>query len=122
MAIFRRVKSCGRRGFAGKKSAVVKLQKTTAKRVDCVKSHRTNRLSRIRNDGTLEYESICDKSAVVTYDTTWTDFEVNPAHVPMLKKGVVFSAIYKDKVADVVAIWPSSSAPLPSMVLGARVK
>jgi hypothetical protein len=103
---------------------VVQPQKTTAKRVDCVKSHRTNRLYRINSDGTLEYETICDKSAVVTYDTTWTDFLVNPEFAPLLKAGVVFSAVkhYDAKYQDVVAIWPNGKATTPSIVLGAKLK
>ncbi len=106
-----------------KDHAVVALQKTKAKRVDCVKSHRTNRVSRIGSDGRVEYETICDKSAVVTYDTTWTDFKVNLEFVPLLTKGVVFSAINRDNgFMDVVAVWKDANATVPMSVLGARVK
>lgn len=107
----------------GKDSATVALQKTSAKRVDCVKSHRTNRVNRITSDGRLEYETICDKSAVVTYDTTWSDFKMNPAFVPLLKKGVVFSATSKDNGPhEVLAIWKDKNATTPISVLGAPVK
>lgn len=108
---------------SGKDSATVALQKTTAKRVDCIKSHRTGRVTRINSDGRLDYEAICDKSAVVTYDTTWTDFKVNLAHVPLLKKGVVFSATnHNNGPFDVLAIWKDKNATVPMLVLGAKVK
>ena len=79
---------------------------------------------RILSDGRLEYESICLKSAVVTYDTTWTDFKINPAHVPLLKPGVKFSSVqlYNWPYADVVAIWPDKNATAPTLVLGAKLK
>lgn len=107
----------------GKEHATVALQKTTAKRVDCVKSHRTNRVLRISSDGRVDYEAICDKTAVVTYDTTWTDFKVNPAHVPLLKKGVVFSgSSHNNSAHDILAIWKDKNATVPMIVLGAPVK
>jgi hypothetical protein len=101
---------------------VVALQKTKVKRMECVKSHTTNRVSRINSDGTIDYERICDKSAMVEHDTTWSDFKINPAHEPLLKKGVVFSSYYLQEVADVIAIWPNAKATVPSIVLGAKVK
>lgn len=107
----------------GKDSATVALQKTSAKRVDCVKSHRTGRVTRITSDGRIEYETICDKSAVVTYDTTWTDFKMNLSSLPLLKKGVVFSATSKDNGPhEVLAIWKDKNATTPMIVLGAPVK
>jgi hypothetical protein len=81
----------------------------------------TNR-SRIHSDGRLEYESICLKSEIVTYDTTWSDFKINPAHTPVLKAGVKFSAVYGERFSDVVAIWANANATTPSMVLGAQLK
>lgn len=106
-----------------KDHAVVALQKTTAKRVDCVKSHRTNRVSRISSDGRVEYETICDKSAIVTYDTTWTDFKVNLEYVPLLTRGVVFSASnLNNGFFDVLALWKDANATVPMLVLGAKVK
>jgi len=105
-----------------KDHATVALKKTTAKRLACVQSKPTNRLARIRADGTLEYASICLKSAIVTYDTTWSDFTINPAHAPLLEPGVMFSAVYGDKFYDVVAIWPNANATTPSMVLHAQYK
>jgi len=100
-----------------KDRANVSLKKTTAKRLACVQSKPTNRLSRIRPDGSLEYQSICLKSAIVTYDTTWADFKINPAHAALLKSGVVFSSVYGDPFFDVVALWSNANATTPSMLL-----
>jgi hypothetical protein len=106
----------------GKEHATVALKKTSAKRLACVKSKPTNRITRIRPDGSLEYESICLKSEVVTYDTTWADFKINSANVPVLKAGVKFSAVYGEAFHDVIALWPNANATSPSVVLGAQLK
>jgi hypothetical protein len=100
----------------------VALEKTTAKQWDCVKEHR-GRLSRIRNDGSLEYEIICDGTKLVMRDTTWGDFHLAAAWEKWLKPGVVFSSTSKGgEPGDVIAIWPDKNASAPSMVLGARVR
>ena len=100
----------------------VSLEKTSVVQEDCMQSHHTNRLSRLRPDGTLEYESICDKTAMVKHDTTWSNFKVNPAHAKWLKPGVQFSAVMSNKFGDVIAIWPSKAAKTPSIVLGGTLK
>jgi hypothetical protein len=105
-----------------KSALVVSLEKTTMKQEDCVKEHHSNHLSRIRGDGVIEYEMICDKTAIVTHDTTWTDFKINPAQAKLLKPGVVFSALYYNNLADVIAIWPNKTAKTPSVVLGGAIK
>lgn len=106
----------------GKDFATVALKKTTAKRLACVRSKPTNRVSRILPDGRLEYENTCLESKVVTYDTTWADFKINPAHAARLAPGVVFSAVYGETFFDVVATWTTSNATTPSEVLHAQVK
>ncbi|HET9622898.1 MAG TPA: hypothetical protein VFP84_16105 [Kofleriaceae bacterium] len=100
----------------------VDLEKTSVVQEDCVASHHTHRISRIRPDGVLEYESICDKTALVKHDTTWANFKVNPADAKWLKPGTQFSSVMGGKLGDVIAIWPSKSAKTPSMVLGATLK
>lgn len=101
----------------------VDLEKSLVKRKECIKSHRTNRISRILPDGKIEYEEICDETGMVTHDTTWGTFKIKKDYAPLLKKGVVFSSVNShDKGADVIAIWPSKNAELPSQVLGAAVK
>ncbi len=106
----------------GKDALDVSLEKTSVVQEDCMQSHRTNRISRLRPDGTLEYESICDKTAMVKHDTTWNNFRVNPAHAKWLKPGVQFSAVMSNKFGDVIAIWPSKAARTPSIVLGGTLK
>ena len=100
----------------------VNLEKTSVVQEDCVASHKTHRISRIRPDGAIEYESICDKTAMVKHDTTWSNFKVNPAHARWLKPGSQFSAVMARKFGDVIAIWPNKNAKTPSMVLGATLK
>jgi hypothetical protein len=97
---------------------VVALEKTSERVEDCVKEHEGH-VVRIREDGSLEREIICDKTAMVTRDTSYAaDFRVSMAGQKWLKPGVRFSSTD----GDVVAIWPSKSAALPSMVLGGVVK
>lgn len=96
----------------------VTLEKTTEKRVECVKEHATGRVERIRENGTVVYERVCDKSGTVTHDTTWTPFEVSAQYAAVLKPGVMFSATGK----DILAIWPNKSAKAPSWLLGGALR
>ena len=106
-----------------KDNSIVSLQKTTRKQEDCVQEHSTNRIIGIRDSGTIEYERICDKTAIVTHDTTWTDFTVTQESAKQLKPGVLFSSTYGDHLeSEVIALWPSKDAKLPSVVLGAKLK
>ncbi|MEO7730493.1 MAG: hypothetical protein ABIY55_05935, partial [Kofleriaceae bacterium] len=101
----------------------VDLEKLLIKRNECVKEHHSKRIERINADGRVDYELICDQMGIVTHDATWGTFKIKKAFAPLLKKGVMFSSINsKDEGADVIAIWPSKSAELPSLVLGAAVK
>lgn len=101
---------------------VVALQPTKIKQTDCVKEHSTNRITGITSGGTVQYELVCDKTAVVEHDNTWTDFKISPSTAAWLKPGVVFSSVHGEETADVVAVWPNKSAKLPSLVLGGTVK
>jgi hypothetical protein len=102
----------------------VALEKTSVTQQDCVKEHRTNRISEIRSDGSIAYEVICDQSKAVTHDTTLNDFTIadSPALDKVLKPGVVFSALHWQSAAEVIAIWPNKTAKTPSWVLGGTVK
>jgi hypothetical protein len=99
---------------------VVAIEKTSIMQDNCVKEHRSNRLSRIRPDGSLEYEMICDQTKTVKVDTTWSDFTITPTLgvEKALKPGVVFSSVN----GEIIAIWPSKGAKTPSWVLGGAVK
>jgi hypothetical protein len=96
----------------------VTLEKTTEKVQECIKEHTTGRVEQIRGDGTVVYQRYCDKSGVVTHDTTWAPFQVSARYASVLKPGVKFSATGK----DVLAIWSSKSASAPSWLLGGTVR
>jgi hypothetical protein len=92
----------------------------------CEKEHSTGRISRIRGNGEIEYESVCDKSAMVSQDHSWAPFKVKKQYAPLLTKGAKFSASYgrngDDGKADIIAIWPNEKTEVPSWFLGAKVK
>lgn len=101
----------------------VDLEKLLVKRTECIESHKTNRIERIRPDGSIEYQQVCDKSGVVTHDETWSEFEINKDFAPLLKKGVLFSAVGTGGAPmEILAIWSTKSAVNPSYILGAAVK
>jgi hypothetical protein len=90
---------------------------------DCVVSHTTNKISNIRNDGRVEYQSVCDRSAMVAHDEAWGPFAVKKMYAPLLKKGVVFSLVTADNGdAEIVAIWPNKKAKVPNWIVGGKVK
>jgi hypothetical protein len=96
----------------------IDLERTTESFKDCLKSHKTGRISKLESDGRVRYEEICDKAGTVTRDNTWTGLEVLAKYAKQLKPGVRYTAIGK----DVLAVWPSKTAKVPSFVLGAPVK
>lgn len=96
----------------------IHLEKLLVKEQTCVKAHSTGRVSRIRDNGSVEYERVCDKSGTMTQDRTLTGLEVHATYAPLLKPGMRVSTSGK----DVIAVWPSKKAKAPSMVLGAVVK
>ncbi len=101
---------------------LVSLEKLSVKRQECVKSHRTNRITRINSDGSLSYELICDKMGTVTYDETPADFRIEKKWKSLFKKGVVFSAVGSRVLGAPLAVWPSKHAKAPSAVFGQAVK
>lgn len=90
----------------------------------CQSGRQTNRLSRINYDGRLEYEYICDKWGTKTYNDAWAPFKVHKSHQKLLKKGLLFSMVggSYEKGGDLLAVWPSKDAALPTTVLDAPVK
>jgi hypothetical protein len=96
----------------------VEHQPLLVKTMDCVRSHKTGRVTKIHGDGRVQYEEVCDRSELRTHDNRWVPSEVSAKYAAWLKPGVVFSQSGK----DVIAIWPSASARAPSMVLGGAVK
>lgn len=96
----------------------VELVKSLVTSTECVKEHYTKKVERIRDDGVVVYALACDKTGVVTHDTSWAPFELDPQYAAVLKPGQVFSASGK----HVIAIWPNAKAKEPSWVLGASLK
>ena len=103
-------------------TVTVTLERFIVKQNECIESHRTNKLRRIQPDGTLEYELICDKMGIVSHDQTWGDFHIRGAFASLLKPGVKFSSVNGEKSADVIVMWPSKTAEMPSWLLGASLK
>lgn len=90
----------------------------------CQSSRQTNRLSRVYYDGRLEYESICDKWGTKVINDAWDPFKINKSYQKLIKKGVLFSSVgsANERPGDVLAVWPSKDAALPTHVFGAPVK
>lgn len=107
---------------ADKGKMIVTLETTKIKQEDCVKEHQTNRIVGILDSGTLQYERICDKTAIVEHDNTWEPFRITPETAKWLKPGIVFSAVTDNDAGEVIAVWPTKTAKLPSQVVGGAVK
>jgi hypothetical protein len=101
---------------------VVKLQPLMVKRDDCVKEHRTNRVERIRDDGKIMYELQCDQTAAVVHDEQWPPFKVSARYQAVIKPGTVISVVGDEGAMELVAVWSSVKAPVPSWVFGGGVK
>ncbi|HEX8112033.1 MAG TPA: hypothetical protein VF516_30080 [Kofleriaceae bacterium] len=95
----------------------VEIKQTFIRTLDCTRSHKTGRISKINADGRVEYEDVCDRSELRTHSDTWNAFELSARYAAWLKPGVMFSATGK----DVIAVWPSATAKTPSIVLGGQV-
>ncbi len=103
--------------------ATITMKKTSVMSTECVKSHYTNRLSRITSDGRLEYELICDKWSPKRYDTTPSNQTVDAKFAPMLKPGMQFSSLRGGgERTEVIATWANAKATAPATVLGAKLK
>lgn len=90
---------------------------------DCVQEHAAKQISRIRDDGKVEYDLICDKWSTRKHDMAWPPLKVRIEYEKVLKPGQMISVVNADNGAyDVIAIWPSGSAKQPSWVLGGSVK
>ena len=89
---------------------------------DCVSEHVGHHIERVHDDGRVDYERICDKTAMVKHDVKWAPFEVSARYEKVLKPGQVFSTTYGEKGSDVIAIWSGPNATAPSWMLGGTLK
>lgn len=89
---------------------------------DCVSEHTGKHIERVHDDGRVDYERICDKTAMRKHDISWAPFSINAHYEKVLKPGQVFSTTYGDKDSDVLAIWSGPNATAPSWMLGGTLK
>ena len=88
------------------------------KQEECTDERRSNRVTRIRSDGSLEYESTCYASKMVSIDRRSDPRDVDARFAAGLKGGVIVSI-----TEDVVnGVWAKEGASVPSVVFGAPVK
>ena len=88
------------------------------KEEECTKYKESNRVTRIRDDGTLEYESTCLATKMVEVNDTPNPYDVDSRYAAAMKPGAVVEVT--ESVVD--AVWPKSGASMPSAVFGAPVK
>jgi hypothetical protein len=100
-------------------TATIELAKVKSKQQNCVKGHRTNRITMIRTDGVLVYEYVCEKYQTVTINEPPAPPQtVNARYAEGLKKGMAVSV-----TEDVVTVaYPKNGAELPSVVAGVPVR
>lgn len=89
---------------------------------DCVAEHSTNHIERVHDDGRVDYQRICDKTAKVKHDVSWAPFEISLNYEKVLKPGQVFSSTYGSKGGDIIAVWSGPNANTPMWLLGGTIK
>jgi hypothetical protein len=100
------------------KTVTVTFKKQMVKQVQCAQVKYTRRVTQIRSDGTLVYESICTKNETVIVDKSDAPQTVNAKYMVGVKPGMFFS-----NIEDVVlAVWNKPGAATPSMVFGVALK
>lgn len=100
------------------KTTTVEFKKQMVKQVQCAQARQTNRITQIRPDGSLIYESICTRNETVTVDKSDRPQNVNPRYLEGVKPGMFISII--EDVA--IATWAKPGTAAPSMVFGVALK
>lgn len=100
------------------KTTTVEFKKQMVKQVQCAQARQTNRITQIRPDGSLIYESICVRNETVTVDKSDRPQNVNPRYLEGVKPGMFISII--EDVA--IAAWAKPGTAAPSMVFGVALK
>ncbi len=99
-------------------TAVITFKKQLVKQEQCASSRTSNKISMIRSDGVLVYQSSCTSWETVTVDKSSDPQTVYAKYVDGLKPGMRV-----DVVGDIVAgAWASPKAKLPSFMFGVAVK
>lgn len=96
----------------------VEFKKQMVKQVQCAQSKSTGRITQIRPDGTLLYETRCVKNETVIVDKSDDPQNVNPRYLEGVKPGM-FVTIIEDVV---LGAWAKPGAAKPTMVFGVAVK
>jgi len=99
-------------------TATVTFKKQLVKQQQCAAVKTTNRVTQIRGDGTLVYQSFCTKYETVTVDKAPDPQKVNARYLEGVKPGMHVSII-EDVV---ISARKKPGAPLPTMVFGVAVK
>ncbi len=96
----------------------LEFKKQMVKQQQCAQAKSTHRITQIRPDGTLIYESICTKWETVTVDKSDMPQKINPRYLAGIKPGM-----YVSTIEDVlVAAWAKPGAAAPSMIFDVPVK
>ncbi|MGE0547448.1 MAG: hypothetical protein AB7R00_10340 [Kofleriaceae bacterium] len=116
-------RSGGGAGVIGKlkpsgQTVTVEFKKQMVKQTQCAQSKSTNRITQIRSDGVLVYESYCTKWETVTVDKSDSPQTVNPRYLEGVKPGM-YVTIIEDVV---VATWAKPGAAIPTKVFGVALK
>jgi hypothetical protein len=115
--------SSGGQGVVGKlqpegKSVTVEFKKQMVKQVQCAEARQTNRITQLRPDGSLIYETVCVKTETVTVDKSDRPQKVNPRYLEGVQPGM-FVSILEDVV---VGTWAQPGAATPTMIFGVPLK
>ncbi|MSP63886.1 MAG: hypothetical protein EXR72_26785 [Myxococcales bacterium] len=100
------------------KTVTVAFKKQMVKQVQCAQVKFSRRVTQIRSDGTIVYESTCIKNETVTVDKADGPQTVNARYLEGVKPGM-FVSIIEDVVT---AAWAKPGAAIPSMVFGVALK
>jgi len=99
-------------------TAVITFKKQLAKQEQCATVKYSNRISMIRNDGGIVYQSTCTSWETITVNNAPDPQTVYARYVDGLKPGMRVSV-----VGDIVAgSWANPKAKVPTTVFGAAVK
>lgn len=88
------------------------------KQLQCTESKRTNRITQIRSDGTLVYETLCLKSATVTVDRKSAPQTIKARYGAGLKPGMSVITV-EDAL---IGAWPKDGVNTPAIIGGVAVK
>ena len=100
------------------KTVTVTFKKQMVKQTQCAQAKTTRRVTQIRPDGTLVYESVCTRWETVTVDKSDSPQTVNARYLTGVKPGM-FTSIIEDVA---IATWAKPGAATPTMVFGVALK